>query len=135
MLPTVPRDTGDAVNRTILTHRNRVHQSGAPAVAEENRAVIRVFRGRNIVSYQVQIIHPLRRSSRGRSRWRGKHPDALSILHDPAFSQVIKSVAVRPKSEAEIAEMENIVHAASLGRFRRKTLEHIHVLCPRVEPE
>jgi len=126
--PTVPGDIGECVYRTILAHRNRVDEPGSLAVAEENRAVIGVLRGRNIVGYQVQIL------SRPCSR-PCVHDYTPSIHYDATFRQVIQGVAVRPENEAEIAEMEIIEHAASPGRFRGNALQHIHALRPGIEPE
>ena len=135
MLPAIPGDIGDAVDRTILAHGNRVDEPGASAVAEENRAVIGVLRGPNIVGYQVQIFYRFALCTRRCSRWSFVQDHRLSIFYDATFRQVIQGMVVRPKGEAEIPEMEIILHAASHGRLRRNAPQHINVLRPRIESE
>src|SRR5260370_29257394 len=84
---------------------------------------------------QVQILYRFSPCSWRGSRWLCVRQYTLPVLYDGTFRQVIQGVAIRPESEAEIAEMEIIVHAASKGRFRRNAPQHIHALRTRIEPK
>ncbi len=124
-------DPGQGVDRAILADRDGVHIVRPPAVLIEDRAMIGVFAGRDVVSDQVEVLDALR-LSHGRLRLAG---DPLAIdVHGPA-GQVVQRLAVGSKREAEIAVAELVEHAASLGGRGRDAIDDLHLGPARIEAE